>query len=183
MIRGTHAVIRTAEADDAAAFRRLYEFENPRSALLNRQREIVNPSHDELVELLDQAAQRMTPFYVIEDSEGTVCGFCALRSAPQLREATFYAEMVFLLFEDDYQTPLASEVFAWLTRMGFEDMCLKKVIAHCLGCETALRAWLMGKGFESSGVQRDVLFTQGRWHNIETCTLHAPHEAADPQDT
>jgi RimJ/RimL family protein N-acetyltransferase len=183
MIRGTHAVIRTAEADDAAAFRRLYESEDPRSALLNRHREIVTPSNDELVELLDQSAQRMTPFYVIEDPEGSVCGFCALRSAVQLREATFYAEMICLFFDDNYETPMADEVFAWITRMGFEDMSLQKIIAHCLGCETALRAWLTGKGFESSGVQRDVLFTQGRWHNIETCTLHAPPRAAEPQDT
>lgn len=101
-----------------------------------------------------------------------VRGFCSLRTALQVRDATFYAELVLLLHDDaDYGSPLAEEVYEWLHNSAFVERRFNKLIIHCLDGETVLRNWAVSKGFESNGVQREVLFTLGRWHNIEALSL------------
>jgi len=174
MIRGTHAAIRTAEPDDAPQFQQLYHSATPRSALLTRLREVIIPTVDELEEVFVQSEKNSGPFYAIEDKEGTIRGFCSLRTASQMREAAFYAELVLLFLDDnDYGGALAREVYEWLHYWAFVERRMTKLIIHCLDCETALREWAVSVGFESDGVQREVLFTQGRWHNIEALTLFA----------
>jgi RimJ/RimL family protein N-acetyltransferase len=174
MIYGTHAALRTAETDDAPAFHKLYAEESPRAALLTRLREVVSPTVQEIAEVIIQADKSMAPFYVVEDREGVVRGFCALRAAQQARDATFYAELVLLFYqEEDFFTPLAEEVYGWLHQWAFIDRRYQKIIVHCLEGENALRRFLEAHHFECNGVQREILFTQGRWHNMEVFTLHA----------
>lgn len=178
MIYGTHAALRTAETDDAPAFHALYADLRPRAALLTRLREVVSPTVDEIAEVLVQADKSMGAFYVIEDREGVVRGFCALRSAQQARDATFYAELVLMFYrDDDFTSPMAEEVYEWLHRWAFIDRRYQKVMVHCIDGETALRDFLVAHGFACNGVQRDVLYTQGRWHNMEVFTLHAAEAA------
>ncbi len=168
MITGEHSVIRMAEPDDAYELRRLYDPERPRSALLDRRREIMLPSVDELREGLARP-EKSGVLYAVEDKTGGIRGFCSLRGASaELR----YGEIILPLFEDaDYREALAQEVLAYLCRLAFRDRRMNKVLAHCLGDETEWRALLAERGFRSNGVQRQVLWTLGRWHDIETLTL------------
>lgn len=169
MITGEHSVIRLAEPDDAYELKRLYDPQRPHSAMLDRRREIAQPSIDELREGLAKPEKRVGALYAIEDKEGVVRGFCSIRGASaELR----YAEMVMPLFEDsDYATPLADEAFAFLHRGAFVERRLNKVVAHCLDSEGAYRALLVRHGFASDGIQRQVLWSRGRWHDLETLTL------------
>ncbi|MDQ1257364.1 MAG: hypothetical protein QG656_1968, partial [Candidatus Hydrogenedentes bacterium] len=160
------------EQDDAPALKRLYDPARPRPALLDRKRESIAPTLDEVRELLNLKEAKFGAFYAIEDRRGEVCGFCVLRGAhPEVR----YAEFVVMLFgDDDYATPLADDVFAHLLRQAFTQLQLNKVIAQVLDWETAYRQALVRHGFVSDGVQRDVVFAQGRWFHLETLSLFNP---------
>ena len=172
MIVGKHGVVRTADIDDAAGLKRLYDPAQPRAALLDRRREILRPSLDDFREMLDNPKTKDADlFYAVEDAAGDVRGFCALRTA---REERSFAQFVLLLFDDaDYAAPVADHAFAFLSKRAFEDMKLSKVSTHCLDTEQALRAMLVRQGFQSDGVQREVLFTHGAWHDLESMTLFA----------
>ena len=169
MITATHCVIRTSEQDDAIALKRLYDPSRPRAALLDRKRELLIPTVDELRELLSQKEAKLGVFHSIEDRCGVLRGFCSLRAThPEVS----YAELVVMLFEDaDYTGPLGEEILDFLTHRAFGQMKLNKVIAQCLDSERAYRGFLTGHGFESEGVQRDAFFTHGRWRSIESLTL------------
>lgn len=169
MIAAQHSFIRTADPDDAAALEGLYRHGIPRAALLDRRRELLLPNFDELRELLATKEAQSGIFYAVEDDTGCIRGFCSLRSA--LQEVS-YAECVVLFAKDaDYETPLAEDAFAFLTDRAFAKLRLNKLIAQCLDCETAYRAFLGARGFSSDGVQRDVLYTAGRWHALESLSL------------
>jgi len=170
MITGEHGVIRTAEQDDAVAMKRLYASPLPRSALLDRKRELLVPTLDELRELLNHKdAKRAGVFYTIEDRCGAVRGFCSLRGAhPEVA----YAEFVVMFFEEaDYANPMAGEAFEFLAHRGFVQMRLNKLAAQRLEWETAYRAFLVRHGFEGEGVQRDIAFACGRYHDQESLSL------------
>lgn len=169
MITGEHSVIRLAEPDDAYELKRLYDPRRPFSAMLDRRREIGQPSVDELREGLARPEKRAGALYAIEDKQGVIRGFCSVRGAsPELR----YAEMVLPLFDDeDYTSSLADEAFQFLYNGAFVEKRLNKVVAHCLECEAAYRGLLVRHGFASNGIQRQVLWTQGRWFDLETLTL------------
>lgn len=175
MIRGDYAVIRVAEPDDAHELIRVYDPARPRSSLLDRRREIITPTADELRELLAQKDKLGGRLYTVEDVDGFVRGSCALRTAePEMA----YAEIALVLFNDeDYRTSLAHEVFDFLLDKAFTERKLNKVIAQCLKTEAAYRDFLVERGFDSDGVQRDVLFTLGRWHDMETLSLFRKTEA------
>ncbi len=172
MITGAHSIIRTAEADDAAFLRRLYDPDRPRAALLDRRREPLTPTLDELREVLGgrtKGRQAPSEFLAVEDTTGSVVGFCTMRTSKQERN---YAQFVLMLFEEDaYDSPLAEETLAFLKFRAFQELKLNKATAHCLDCESGFRNLLVRNGFESDGVQREVLFTRGRWHNVESMTL------------
>ncbi len=171
MITGEYGVIRTAEQDDAVALKRLYDPSQPRSALLDRKRELLVPTLDELRELLNHKESKRGVFYTVEDRCGEVHGFCLLRGA---QPEVSYAEFVVMFFEDaDYATPLADETFGFLAQRAFVQLKLNKVVAQCLDGEAAYRDFLVCHGFESEGVQRDVLFNQGRWYSLESLQLSA----------
>ncbi len=175
MIYGEHALIRTADPDDANAFQGLYDPSFPRAALLNRIREPIFPTLDDARALFKQKPEAGGSFYAIEDREGHVRGFCALRTTQELRDTAFLSEVIALFSdESDYDSEMASEVFAWLRQTAFGERRLNKLIAHAVASEAAFIAWLKNLGFESNGVQREVLFTGGQWHNMETFTLFNP---------
>ena len=173
MIVGQNGVIRTAEYDDAAGLKRLYVPGRPRAALLDRKRELPVATLDELAEMLSRKDVQQGAFYAVEDPRGALRGFCSLRGThPEVS----YADFIVMFFDDeDYAAPLAGDVFGFLIGRAFVQMKLNKVMAQCLESETACRDFLAGRGFESEGVQRDVLFTAGRWHDLETLSLFRSH--------
>jgi RimJ/RimL family protein N-acetyltransferase len=164
-----------AEADDAFELRRLYDSSKPRSAVLDRRREITYPTVDELREGLARPDKPGGPLYAIEDRTGSIHGFCALRGAsPELA----YGEIILPLFEEaDYETPLADEALGYLCRMAFAEKRLNKVISHCLDDETGYRTLLARRGFESNGIQREVVWAGGRYRDLETLSLFSDKRA------
>ncbi|MBI4559390.1 MAG: hypothetical protein HY706_17525 [Candidatus Hydrogenedentes bacterium] len=168
MITGEYSIIRTAESDDAFEMGRLYDPAYPRACLLDRKRELLVPTMDELRELLARKDKLAGQLQVIEDRAGNARGFCALRAA---ETELNYAEMVLMLFEESsYQSPLADEVFEYFSRVAFVHRKHNKLMAQCLDGESAYRAFLLGKEFRSDGVQREAFFSSGRWHNLESLT-------------
>jgi len=170
MIRGQYSGIRWAEVDDAGALKRFYDPDNPRSCLLDVRRELLVPTLDELREALGKKEQGRGAFHVIEDTEGAVRGFCSMRGANA--EST-YGEFVVVLDDADFEAPLATEVFEFLIDQAFTKLRFNKVLTHCLDREEAYRSYIMRHGFKSDGVQRDVSFMLGRWHNLEAFSLFA----------
>ncbi|MCP4639973.1 MAG: GNAT family N-acetyltransferase [bacterium] len=169
MIVGEHAVIRTADVDDAPLLWRLYDTRRPRSFLLGPAREILIPSRDELQEILSRKDKLAGTFFVVENREGEIQGCCTLRGAMR---GAFYNEVTLsLVHEADYATPLADEVMEFLKHMGFMERKLLKIVSHCLDRETEYRAFLVRHGFESDGVQRDMVYTLGRYYNLESLSL------------
>lgn len=181
MIRGRHTVIRTAEPDDAPAFQALYWSGEPRSALLTRTREFLFPTIDEIREAFGPAAEKAGGgFHAVEDPEGRIRAFCALRGMQDVRDTAFYAELAILFCDPaDAGTPVADEMLAWLLKRAFDEQRLNKVVVHALLGETELTAWYRANGFESNGVQRDVLFAGGAWHSMETFTRPNPARYAE----
>ncbi len=169
MITGDFAVIRSAEPDDAFALWRLYDPGHPRSFLLGPAREVMIPTIDELREMLGRRDIVQGAFFAVEDTTGEVCGCCVLRGA---KSEAGYAEMV-LVFGDDrhYETPLAEEVFQFILRTALVEKKLNKLQAHCIVTEQAYRKFLAERGFTSDGIQRDMVYTKGRYFDLESLTL------------
>ena len=169
MISGEHAVIRTADPDDAYALRCLYDASRPRFAMLDRRREMLAPTTADLREVLARKEEAGEALYSIEDKCGSIQGFCTLRGG---RKQPRFSELVLMLFSDEaYDSAVAEEVVEHLVWRAFVEEKMIKLIAHCVDYETGLRGLLIRKGFVSDGRQREVLFTQGHWHDIETLSL------------
>ena len=170
MITGEYAVIRTAEPDDAGALKRLYDPAFPRCCLLDPRREPIFPTFDELREVMSKTEMGQPFLHAVEDKTGAIRGFCSLRAlALEVR----YGEIVMMLHaETDFAGPIASEVLEFLTRRAFQQFHLNKIMAHVLDSERAFAEALLRHGFVSSGTQREAVYTLGRWHGIETFTLH-----------
>lgn len=168
MITGTYTVIRSADPDDARDLRRFYNPSRPRPALLDRRREVPIPTLDELRESLSQK-EIGADLYVVEDLTGTIRGYCTLRTASaELR----YAEIMLLLHDDaDYETPLAAEAMETMIQLGFQEKGLRKILAHTLEVDAAFHRILVARGFKSDGVQREILYFEGRFHDMETLSL------------
>lgn len=181
MIRGEHTIIRAAESDDAATLRVVYDMARPRSCVLDHRRELVVPTLDELREAMNQKEMGRSAFSAVEDLSGAIRGFCSLRGlSPELSYSEY---IVMFLDEADYAGPLADEVHEHLSRLAFQRLRLNKVITHCLECESAYREFLLAHGFGSDGRQRDVVFSQGRYHDLEALSLFGSstaHAAVNP---
>jgi RimJ/RimL family protein N-acetyltransferase len=172
VIFGEHCCIRAAEPDDAPALKRVYQRAKPRAAALDRRREPIIPTTDELRELLSSKDVKLLgEYYAVEDATGEIRGFCCLRAG---RQDVFYGEMLLLFIEDaDLDTGMAGETFAFLKNKAFVERRLNKIVTQCLDTETALRSFLLRQGFTSDGIAREVLYTLGRWFNNETLSLRA----------
>jgi len=169
MITGEFAVIRTAEPDDAPHLMRLYSPDYPRSFLLDGRRELQTPNADDLRQLLGRKEVRSGVFHVVEDLEGTVRGCCSLKYPAH---DVFYSEIL-LAFEDlaDYSQPIARETMEFIEYTAFVERRLNKIVAQCIENEREYRDLLLRERFEPNGLQRDVLFTMGRYHDLETLSL------------
>ncbi len=176
VIRGEHTFIRGTEQDDVEAMFQLYRLERPRAGLLDARRERLLPNRDEIRDLLTRKEITEGGFYTVEDRMGAIAGFCSLRG---LSSDAQYAEYG-LQFVDPihYTTPLADEAHAFLCERAFVRLRLRKVIAHVLSSESAFAEFLPRIGFRSAGIQREVLFTQGVWHHLETFVLNNPTQQA-----
>jgi RimJ/RimL family protein N-acetyltransferase len=178
VIFGEHCGIRAAEPDDAPALKRVYHAAKPRAATLDRRREPIIPTTDELRELLNSKDVKLLgEYYAVEDATGEIRGFCCLRAG---RQDVFFGEMLLMFIEDaDLAGGMADETFAFLKNKAFAERRLNKIVAQCLDTETALRSFLLRQGFRSDGVAREVLYSLGRWFNNETLSLRASqHEDA-----
>ena len=167
MITTRHGTIRTTDPDDAPVFARIYDPAGPpRAAALDLRKEPILASADEVRELLARQEAQQGTVFAVENAEGEVRGFCGVRGANA--EAAF-AEMA-LMFADpaDYATPLADETAEFLFERAYARQRLAKLIGHALDCEPELRDFFIRTGFESSGIQREVLYARGRWHGLET---------------
>lgn len=181
MITGKYTVIRSAEPDDAVAMWRLYDPMRPRSFLLGPTREVMIPTQDEMREMLGRRDVVQGSFFTIEDRAGEVRGCCVLRGAKTESE---FAEVVVALDDDAaYESPLADEAMAFLEKTGFVDRKLNKLVAHCLSNETYYRAYLARHGFASDGVQRQMVYTRGRYFDLESLSLFAPKRSGGAHGT
>lgn len=170
MITTEHCVLRTAEPDDAPDMFRLYDTGKPRGCLLGSKREVIAPTVDELREILRPGEGRPQVFYAVEDRDGVIRGYGGLRTGGP--EDNHYGELIVVMHEDDdLATPTALEAWEWLRHRAFRSLLWRKGVANILSCETAQREWLIERGFESCGVQREVVFTGGRWLDAETLVI------------
>jgi RimJ/RimL family protein N-acetyltransferase len=176
MITGEHIAIRMSDPDDADALYTLYTARQPRAALLDKRREPLMPARDELRETLARRENTRGLFYTLEDCEGRIRGFASLGG---MLQETGTGELRLLLHETaDHAAPLADEAVGLLLRRAFVRMRLSRLTAHCLEGEHALAGLLRRHGFLSEGVQRDVLYAGGRWHNMESLARLAPRSGA-----
>lgn len=166
---GDGVYIRMADPDDADALVRFYDPSIGRAMLLDARRELQYPTADELRETLRSKEVRAGLFYVIEDEAGELRGCCALKPpAPELN----FSETLFGLADDgDYAGPVGQQAMAWLLDSAFSKRRLMKVMAQCLETEAPYRSLLLRHGFGSDGVQRDVVYTGGRYLGLETLSL------------
>jgi RimJ/RimL family protein N-acetyltransferase len=171
VVRGKHGVIRSAGPDDAAFLRQLYRPDRPIAGLLDDKREVAVPTWDELREALGTNTQTRQANWLnaVEDLNGDVRGFCALRASPLEQ---YYGLIIgMFLDEDDFDSPLAEEAGAFLVMEAFQRKRLHKVVAYSLEHEAGFRRWLLRIGFTPDGRQRDVLWAAGRWFGLDAFSL------------
>ena len=171
MITGKHSYIRGTEYDDVAALSVLYLPGSLRAGLLDARREPVLPSQEDLQELLGRKEIADGAFYTVEDLGGEVRGFCSLRGMnPEAR----YCEFSLLLLDTEaYAGPLADEAAQIMLERAFIRLGLRKVVAYGLCHESEWAALLTRHGFVSAGIQREVLYARGQWHDLETYSRSA----------
>ncbi len=175
MIDGEYAHIRGTGPDDAPALSRLYDPAHPRAALLDARREWFVPTLPEIRELLLRQERDKTSYYTVEDREGRVQGFASLQG---INHEIGACEMHLLMIDvEKLDGPLANEAFEFLRQRAFSKNKLNKITGRCLNTETTLRGFFADHGFQSEGVQRDVFFSRGRWHDLESLTLFAEEGA------
>lgn len=166
MITGDYTFIRGTEHDDVPALAALYRSGIPRAGLLDGRREPLMPTADELRDLLSRKEVAEGAFYTVEDRTGAIRGFCSLRGVnPEARHCEF---SLLLLQPASYREPLADEAGTFLLERAFVRYGLRRVTACCLAHEREFAAYLRRHGFDTAGVQRDVLHAGGQWHDLET---------------
>jgi RimJ/RimL family protein N-acetyltransferase len=169
MITGQHSCIRTSEPDDVAVLHCLYVRPLASASLMDRRREPIQPTRDELRELIRRDDAHAPSLYTVEDRKGEIKGFCMFRTGNQ--DLASAQAVVLFLDDGEYESPMADEVFDHFAREAFVRKRLNKMVAHCAAYEEALRRFLLRKDFVSDGVQRDVFFGGGRYHGIESLSL------------
>lgn len=172
MITSEHAVVRTADPDDARRILQLYDPSYPRSGLLDGHLEMVRPTLDELRAVLVRKDAPLGMLYAIENREGDIRGLCTFRGVDF--DASFAEVYIVFAHDEDYAGPLAVEVLDYLRQRIFGRSRIHKMVTRCLDGEIAYRDFLLGQEFESAGVQREVFAGPERWHNQETLVLFNP---------
>jgi len=178
MIVGQHTVIRTAERDDARFLRAAYLGSALRASLLDVRKEPVQPTREELEELLGSKETARGLFYAVEDLEGRVCGFCGLRGVNQ---ESLFAEVFFLFLSPEMEAGAGGEeAVQFVLGQAFNRLHLAKVTILVLDGETGLGALLARAGFACEGAQRQAVHARGVWHDVQTWTCF--REAAEAPD-
>jgi RimJ/RimL family protein N-acetyltransferase len=175
LITSAQGYIRATEEDDSAWFHRLYAAGPPRFALLDLKREPLMPTLLEVRETLGSKEAARSQSFTLESAEGEIAGFLALRG---LNQETGFCEVTPLLLDEAaVNGPLAHWAMDYAMERAFAVMRLRKVTAHALCRETHLREFLLARGFACDGVQREVLFSQGRWMDVLCFSLNNPASA------
>ncbi|GMW02697.1 MAG: hypothetical protein AMXMBFR84_38330 [Candidatus Hydrogenedentota bacterium] len=169
MIALEHGIIRSSEPDDAYALWQLYDMSSPRSFLIGPSREIYIPTLDELREMLGRKDFLSGVFFVVENLQGDIRGCFVMRSAKM--ESAFAEMMLAMADESDYGQPLADEVFGFIAYGTFVEKKLNKIQTSCLTTEELYRAFLVRHGFVCDGIQRDMIYTHGRYYDLESHSL------------
>ncbi len=172
MLKSAHGFIRATDEDDSPWFYRLYHQGAPRFALLDLKREPLMPTLLEVRETLGSKEAARSQSFTLEDPTGEIAGFLALRG---LNQETGFCEVTPLLLDEAHtDTPLVHWAMDYALERAFNVMRLRKVTAHALCRETHLTAFLHARGFACDGVQREVLFSGGRWLNVAFYSLPNP---------
>lgn len=170
MIIGEHTYIRTADPDDAEALLGVYLCDKPRSFMMDARREFQYPTLDELRQLLGRKEIRTGALYVVEDKRGIVRGCVTLKTPMQ---EVSYSELVVVFLEPgDYMGALADETMAFVENTAFTLRKLRKIVTQCLETEEDYRELLVRNGYSSDGCQREVVFAEGRYLDLETFTRY-----------
>lgn len=160
------SVIRAIEQKDAEILYKFYNSDNIFGSLLDQKREPLNPTLSELDELLQNKDVRNS-FYIVESREGSIVGVVGLKG---INPEVLFGELI-LLFEDNaYETnlPIINEALDYIEDKAFSRLHLRKVLSLCLDSETYLIDFLKGREYNFEGELREVLYTKGKWHNLQT---------------
>ncbi len=175
MITSEHGHIRATEEDDSPWFHQLYATGAPRFAMLDLKREPMMPTLLEVRETLGSKEAARSQSFTLETPEGEIVGFLALRG---LNQETGFCEVTPLLLDEAAaSSPLSHWAMDYALERAFSVMRLRKVTAHALCREAHLRTFLESRGFTCDGVQREVLFSQGRWMDVLCYSLCNPASA------
>ncbi len=178
MIIGTHTVLRFSEPEDAHFYRKLYLQGGAKAALLDNRREFGAPTLQEIRELLKKSESTRAFLFTVEDPEGRLRGWCGLRALNI--EAAFCELFVVFDAPEEYAGPMADETLDALLDRAFNRLGLQKVLATCLDSEETLHACLLRHGFQSCGVQRDVLYGKEGWRSLDTLALDRATHTSNP---
>jgi RimJ/RimL family protein N-acetyltransferase len=164
VISSPHGFIRATEEDDSPFFFQLYDAAAPRFALLDQRREPLLPTMLEIRETLGSKEAGRSQSFTMEHPNGDVAGFMVLRG---LNQESGYCELTPLLLNDaDHDAPLTAWALGFILDRAFNIMRLRKLSAHTLCREAALRAFLDRHAFACDGVQREMVFSQGQWFDV-----------------
>lgn len=171
MITTEHCIIRTAETDDAATLCAAFDPDHPLAFFVGGGRELNRPSVDEICAAILESQKRVNEnLYVFEDTMGVIRAFGAVRSSG--REEAFGEFSYAPVDRGDYSGALVDVAYDFIFRLGFERLHLNKLMAHCiLPCEVGLRQSLADHGFVSTGIQRQVVYTQGKYYDLEALQI------------
>ncbi len=166
MIEKLHASIYTADRFDAKRLLHFYIQKPVHAALLDAKREPIIPNLSELEELL-QSKDAAQSFYTVEDKQGEVQGFVILKG---INPEVMFGETILLFDNDTYEQnkPLIEDALEFIETKAFQQLHLRKIITTCLDEEKNLHTFLNQHSYQCEGVMREVLFTYGKWHNLET---------------
>ncbi|MCX8063689.1 MAG: GNAT family N-acetyltransferase [Candidatus Hydrogenedentes bacterium] len=166
MIVKEYSVIRTVEYKDVDCLYKFYNGDKVYGSLLDQKREPVYPTLSELEELL-QNKDVVNSFYVVEDKDSNKIGLVGLKG---INQEVLFGEVI-ILFDDGIfksSLPIVSEALDFIEEKAFRRMHLKKVLSLCLDSETSLMEFLSSRSYKFEGELREVLYTKGKWHNLQT---------------
>lgn len=166
MIKKKYAIIRNAERFDAKELLRFYLHKPAFACLLDTKREPLLPNLSELEELL-QHKDTAQSFYVVENKAGDIRGFIVLKG---INPEVLFGEIMLLFDNEIYEkeNALIEEALEFIETRAFVQLHLRKLMTTCLEEEQYLRPFLQNHSYQCEGCMREVLFTCGKWHNLET---------------
>jgi len=166
MIKKKYTIIRNADRFDAKELLNFYFYTPPFACLLDTKREPIIPNLSELEELL-QHKDTAQSFYAVENKQGDIRGFIVLKG---INPEVLFGEIMLLFDNEIYEKEdtLIGEALEFIETRAFRQLHLRKLMTTCLDEENSLRQFLQSHSYQCEGCMREVLFTCGKWHNLET---------------